>query len=49
LRDVEFSTFEWVAWYNHRRLLEPLLSAAGRVEQAYYDRQAARDAVAVLT
>jgi len=24
LEDVEFATLEWVAWYNHRRLLEPL-------------------------
>jgi transposase InsO family protein len=24
LEDVEFATFEWVAWYNGSRLLEPL-------------------------
>ena len=21
---VEFATFEWVDWFNHRRLLEPI-------------------------
>jgi transposase InsO family protein len=50
LEDVEFATLEWVAWYNHRRLLEPLgYVPPAEFEQAYYDRQAARDAVAVLT
>ena len=24
MEDVEFATLEWVAWYNTRRLLEPL-------------------------
>lgn len=24
LEDVEFATLEWVDWFNHRRLLEPL-------------------------
>jgi putative transposase len=24
LEDVEFATLEWVAWYNHQHLLEPL-------------------------
>ena len=24
LEDVEFATLEWVAWYKHQRLLEPL-------------------------
>ena len=50
LEDVEFATLEWVAWYNHRRLLEPLgYMPPAEFEQAYYDRQDARDAVAVLT
>jgi putative transposase len=49
LEDVEFATLEWVALYNHRRLLEPLgYVPPAEFEQAYYDRQAARDAVAVL-
>ena len=50
LEDVEFATLEWVAWNNHRRLLEPLgYVPPAEFEQAYYDRHAARDAVAVLT
>lgn len=50
LEDVEFATLEWVAWYNHRRLLGPLgYVPPAEFEQAYYDRQAAGDAVAVLT
>ncbi len=50
LEDVEFATPEWVAWYNHRRLLEPLgYVPPAEFEEAYYDRQAARGAVAVLT
>jgi putative transposase len=50
LEDVEFATLEWVAWYNHRRLLEPLgYVPPAEFEQAYYDRQAAPSAVAVLT
>ena len=24
LEDVEFATLEWVAWFNHRRLLQPI-------------------------
>ena len=37
---VEFATLEWVAWYNNRRLLEPI----GYVppvehEEAYFSRQ----------
>lgn len=24
LDTVEFATLEWVAWFNHRRLLEPI-------------------------
>jgi transposase InsO family protein len=50
LEDVEFATLEWVAWYNHRRLLAPLgYVPPAEFEQAYYDRQAAPGAVAVLT
>jgi putative transposase len=50
LEDVEFATLEWVAWYNHRRLLAPLgYVPPAEFEQAYYDRQTARDAMAVLT
>jgi putative transposase len=50
LEDVESATLEWVAWYNHRRLLAPLgYVPPAEFEQAYYDRQAAPGAVAVLT
>ncbi len=40
LENVEFATLEWVAWFNNRRLLEPI----GHVppmefEEAYYRRQ----------
>ena len=50
LEDVEFATLEWVAWFNHRRLLEPI----GHVppaehEQAYYGRQQAPAELAALT
>jgi transposase InsO family protein len=50
LEDVEFATLEWVAWYNHERLLEPLgYVPPAEFEQAYHDRQAAPGGVAVLT
>jgi transposase InsO family protein len=50
LEDVEFATLEWVAWFNHRRLLEPI----GYVppvehEEAYYRRQEAPAELAALT
>jgi putative transposase len=39
LDDIEIATLEWVDWWNHRRLLEPI----GRIlpaeaEAAYYSR-----------
>jgi putative transposase len=50
IKDVEFATLEWVACYNDRRLLEPLgYVPPAEFEQAYYDRQVAPGAVAVLT
>ena len=50
IEDVEFATLEWVAWYNHQRLLEPLgYVPPAEFEQAYYDREAAPAEVAVLT
>jgi putative transposase len=50
LEDVEFATLEWVAWFNTRRLLEPI----GHVppaehEAAYYRRQQAPAVLAALT
>jgi len=29
--DVEYATLEWVDWFNHRRLLEPIGNVPGRV------------------
>jgi putative transposase len=49
LEDVEFATLEWVAWYNGSRLLAPLgYVPPAEFEQAYYDRQTAPTALAVL-
>jgi len=50
LKDVEFSTLEWVAWFNRRRLLGPI----GHIppaehEEAYYSRQQAPAELAALT
>jgi transposase InsO family protein len=37
---VEFATLEWVDWFNHRRLLEPLgYVPPAEYEEAYYRRQ----------
>jgi len=34
---VEYATLEWVDWFNHRRLLEPIGNIPpGEFEQAYY-------------
>jgi len=42
VEEVEFATLEWVAWYNTRRLLEPLgYIPPDEFERAYYRRQAA--------
>jgi len=41
LDDVEFATLEWVDWFNHRRLLEPIgYIPPVELEEEYY-RQAA--------
>ena len=35
--DVEYATLEWVDWFNHRRLLEPIGNVPpAELEQAYY-------------
>ena len=35
---VEFATLEWVDWFNHRRLLEPIGNVPpAEAEQRYYD------------
>ncbi len=35
LEAVEFATLEWVDWFNHRRLLEPI----GHMPPAEYEEQ----------
>ena len=50
LEDVEFATLEWVWWFNHRRLLEPLgYVPPSEYEEAYYRDQEPQAAVAGLT
>ena len=44
--DVEYATLEWVDWFNHRRLLEPIGNVPpAEFEQAYY-RQLEESAMA---
>jgi putative transposase len=45
LDGVEFATLEWVDWFNHRRLLEPIGHAPpAEFEEAYYAHAAATEA-----
>lgn len=49
LEDVEFATLEWVWWFNHRRLLEPLgYVPPAEYEEAYYRHQEPQAVVAGL-
>ena len=49
LEDVEFATLEWVAWFNHSRLLEPIgYIPPAEHEEAYYRRQQAPAELAAL-
>ncbi len=42
LEEVEFATLEWVDWFNHRRLFEPIGNIPPvEFEQLYYQRQKA--------
>jgi putative transposase len=34
---VEFATLEWVDWFNHRRLLEPIGNIPPAEAEALYD------------
>src|SRR5262244_1769632 len=46
VEEVEFATLEWVAWYNTRRLLEPLgYVPPDEFEQDYYRHQTAAELV----
>jgi putative transposase len=48
--DVEFATLEWVAWYNTRRLLEPLgYVPPDEFERAYYNRETVSTELVTLT
>ena len=50
LEDVEFATLEWVWWFNHHRLLEPLgYVPPVEYEEAFYRRQETQDLVPALT
>ena len=43
--DVEYATLEWVDWFNHRRLLEPIGHVPpAEFEAAYWRRRARRNA-----
>ena len=47
---VQCATLEWVAWFNHSRLLEPIgYVPPGEHEEAYYSRQQAPAELAALT
>ncbi|MFV1979453.1 MAG: IS3 family transposase [Myxococcota bacterium] len=40
IEEVEFATLEWVDWFNHRRLLEPIGNVPpAEFEAMYYERQ----------
>ena len=39
--DVELATLEWINWYNHRRLLEPIGNIpSAEAEQRFYKQLA---------
>jgi len=41
LEAVEFATLEWVDWFNHRRLLEPIgYLPPAEYEERYYAKAA---------
>ncbi|BEP60029.1 hypothetical protein GmRootV213_05830 [Variovorax sp. V213] len=41
---VEFATLEWVSWFNHHRLLEPIGYIPPAEAEANYYRQLASQA-----
>jgi transposase InsO family protein len=50
LEDVEFATLEWVWWFNHHRLLEPIgYVPPVEYEEAFYRRQGAQTLLPALT
>jgi putative transposase len=49
LEDVEFATLEWVWWFNHHRLLEPLgYVPPAEHEEAFYRQQETQLSVPAL-
>jgi transposase InsO family protein len=45
MEQVELATLEWVDWFNHRRLLEPIgYVPPAEYEEEYHRRQAAQEA-----
>ena len=49
LEAVEFATLEWVAWFNHRRLLEGIgYVPPAELEDAYYQQYRESAMVALL-
>ncbi|CAN7657599.1 IS3 family transposase [Acidovorax sp. LjRoot38] len=46
---VEFATLEWVSWFNHHRLLEPIGYIPPAEAEANYYRQLASRVTAVVT
>jgi len=37
IKEMEYATLEWVGWFNHRRLLEPIGNVPpAELETAYY-------------
>jgi transposase InsO family protein len=47
LEEVEFATLEWVDWFNHRRLLEPIGNIPPAEFEALYDQRQSEAARAV--
>ena len=47
LEALELTTLEWVAWFNHQRLLEPIGYLPPAEAEANYHRQLAEQAVTV--
>jgi putative transposase len=48
LEEVEFATLEWVDWFNHRRLLEPIGYVPPAEFEAMYDQQNKERAVGAV-
>ena len=50
LEDVEFATLEWVWWFNHHRLLEPIgYIPLVEHEESFYSLEQDQAVVAALT